>query len=107
MIQRQTFGSPSCCKAHQGLLGWQTRQRAYEKDIGFSFSPFMPILGTGLVTADGELWRTQRLLLGPALRTEMLDEVRERVQQLSGPASVFRVDPNLCFGPSACVYAVS
>ena len=46
------------------------------KDIGFSFSPFMPILGTGLVTADGELWRTQRLLLGPALRTEMLDEVR-------------------------------
>jgi len=48
------------------------------KDIGFSFSPFMPILGTGLVTADGELWRTQRLLLGPALRTEMLDEVRRR-----------------------------
>ncbi len=54
----------------------QTKQRAYVKDIGFSFSPFMPILGTGLVTADGELWRTQRLLLGPALRTEMLDEVR-------------------------------
>ena len=42
----------------------------------------MPILGTGLVTADGELWRTQRLLLGPALRTEMLDEVRERRHQL-------------------------
>lgn len=57
------------------LLPRQTKQRAYVKDIGFSFSPFMPILGTGLVTADGELWRTQRLLLGPALRTEMLDEV--------------------------------
>ena len=59
------------------MLTRQTKQRAYEKDIGFSFSPFMPILGTGLVTADGELWRTQRLLLGPALRTEMLDEVRD------------------------------
>jgi cytochrome P450 len=73
------------------LLTRQTKQRAYEKDIGFSFSPFMPILGTGLVTADGELWRTQRLLLGPALRTEMLDEVRERGQQSDGPAA----DPQL------------
>ena len=61
----------------------QTKQRAYVKDIGFSFSPFLPILGTGLVTADGELWRTQRLLLGPALRTDMLDEVLQPGQDLT------------------------
>ena len=65
----------------------QTKQRAYVKDIGFSFSPFMPILGTGLVTADGELWRTQRLLLGPALRTEMLDEARRRC---TGPQPAYK-----------------
>ena len=36
----------------------------------------MPILGSGLVTAEGDLWLQQRSLIGPALRTEMLDEVR-------------------------------
>ena len=67
------------------------------KDIGFSFSPFMPILGTGLVTADGELWRTQRLLLGPALRTEMLDEVREEYRP-PGPKLVTTDAHQCCCG---------
>ena len=40
----------------------------------------MPILGTGLVTANGSLWQTQRLLIGPALRLDMLDEVGRRLQ---------------------------
>lgn len=31
--------------------------------------------GTGLVTADGELWRTQRLLMTPTLRVEVLDDI--------------------------------
>lgn len=53
----------------------QTKQRLYEKDTNFSYYPFMPILGTGLVTANGSLWQTQRLLIGPALRMDMLDEV--------------------------------
>lgn len=53
----------------------QTRQRAYVKDLDFSFHPFLPILGTGLVTADGELWQRQRLLIGTALRIEILDDV--------------------------------
>ncbi|KAK9835127.1 hypothetical protein WJX81_000142 [Elliptochloris bilobata] len=54
---------------------FQTRQRAYVKDLDFSFHPFLPILGTGLVTADGELWQRQRLLIGTALRIDILDDV--------------------------------
>lgn len=54
---------------------FQTHQRAYEKDLGISYKPFMPILGTGLVTSDGELWQKQRLLIGPALRTGILDDI--------------------------------
>jgi len=53
----------------------QTRQRAYVKDLDFSFHPFLPILGTGLVTADGPLWQRQRLLIGTALRVDILDDV--------------------------------
>jgi hypothetical protein len=47
----------------------------YDKDLAFSYHPFLPILGTGLVTANGSLWQTQRVLIGPALRVEILDDV--------------------------------
>jgi hypothetical protein len=54
---------------------FQTNQRAYVKDLDFSFHPFLPILGTGLVTAQGDLWQRQRLLMAPTLRVEVLDDV--------------------------------
>jgi len=54
---------------------FQTNQRAYEKDLALSYHPFLPILGSGLVTSDGELWQKQRLLIGPALRTGILDDI--------------------------------
>ena len=53
----------------------QTRQRLYEKDLDFSYKPFLSILGTGLVTADGPHWQKQRLLMAPALRVDMLDAI--------------------------------
>lgn len=53
----------------------QTRQRLYEKDLDFSYKPFLSILGTGLVTADGAHWQKQRLLMAPALRVDMLDAI--------------------------------
>lgn len=53
----------------------QVRQKSYEKDLKLSYHPFLPILGTGLVTADGELWQKQRLLMGPTLRVEVLDDI--------------------------------
>jgi cytochrome P450 len=40
-----------------------------------SYRPFLPILGTGLVTADGDLWQKQRTLMGPALRIDVLDDI--------------------------------
>lgn len=54
---------------------FQTKQRNYGKDTGFTYHPFMGILGTGLVTADGTHWQKQRLLIGPALRIDILDRV--------------------------------
>jgi hypothetical protein len=54
---------------------FQTRFKTYAKDLTMSYHPFMPILGTGLVTADGDLWQKQRLLMGPALRVDILDDI--------------------------------
>jgi cytochrome P450 len=54
---------------------FQTGQKLYNKDLDLSYKPFLPILGSGLVTADGDLWQKQRLLIGPALRTDILDEI--------------------------------
>jgi cytochrome P450 len=54
---------------------FQTKARRFSKDLDFSFKPFLPILGTGLVTASGSLWRAQRLLIAPALRVDILESV--------------------------------
>lgn len=54
---------------------FQTGYKLYEKDLALSYHPFLPILGTGLVTADGPLWQKQRMLMGPALRVDVLDDI--------------------------------
>ncbi|KXZ46282.1 hypothetical protein GPECTOR_45g152 [Gonium pectorale] len=54
---------------------FQTGYKMYEKDLELSYRPFLPILGTGLVTSDGALWQKQRMLMGPALRVEVLDDI--------------------------------
>lgn len=54
---------------------FQSKARSFAKDVDFSFKPFLPILGTGLVTAHGPLWRAQRLLIAPALRVDALEAV--------------------------------
>jgi cytochrome P450 len=54
---------------------FQTRYKAYDKDLDFSYRPFLPILGSGLVTANGDAWQAQRLLVAPALRVDMLDAI--------------------------------
>ena len=43
--------------------------------MGFSYKHFLPILGTGLVTSDGDLWQRQRLLLSGHLRVEILEDI--------------------------------
>jgi len=47
----------------------------YAKDVGFSYKPFLSILGTGLVTSEGDLWKKQRLLVSKAFRVEILDHI--------------------------------
>ena len=64
----------------QGLKQvFQTKQRDYGKDVKLSYHNFLNILGagptSGLVTAEGEHWRRQRALMGPTLRTDILDAV--------------------------------
>lgn len=58
---------------------FQTKQRDYGKDVNLSYQHFLNILGagptSGLVTAEGEHWRRQRSLMGPTLRTDILDAV--------------------------------
>jgi len=54
---------------------FQTRFKLYDKDLDFSYNPFLPILGTGLVTANGDHWQKQRILMAPALRIDMLDAI--------------------------------
>jgi cytochrome P450 len=54
---------------------FQTGYKRYDKDLDFSYGPFLPILGSGLVTANGAHWQKQRLLMAPALRVDMLDAI--------------------------------
>jgi beta-ring hydroxylase len=56
---------------------FQTRFKDWHKDVGLSFHPFLCILGTGLVTSEGELWQKQRKLMTPAFKGDILQEVIE------------------------------
>eukprot|EP01025_Chloroclados_australasicus_P004282 TRINITY_DN1103_c1_g1_i1.p1 TRINITY_DN1103_c1_g1~~TRINITY_DN1103_c1_g1_i1.p1 ORF type:complete len:559 (+),score=42.00 TRINITY_DN1103_c1_g1_i1:89-1678(+) len=54
---------------------FQVKYRIYQKDVDFSYLSFLEILGTGLVTSNGDHWQKQRLLMGPALRVELLESI--------------------------------
>ena len=53
----------------------QVNLKNYKKDTEFSYEPFLEILGTGLVTSEGETWREQRQRISSALRGEILDDI--------------------------------
>ena len=72
MLPWQTFFLPS---TYIHTYTMQTRYKLYEKDLDFSYKPFLSILGTGLVTANGAHWQRQRILMAPALRVDMLDAI--------------------------------
>jgi len=52
-----------------------TRMSNFKKDLGFTYAPFLCLLGTGLVTSDGAFWRKQRSLVSAAFRIEILDDI--------------------------------
>ncbi|GET89652.1 cytochrome p450-like protein [Leishmania tarentolae] len=54
-----------------------THQRNYHKALAAAYKHFMCLLGTGLVTSEGEQWKKGRLLLSHAMRIDILDSVPE------------------------------
>lgn len=73
------FGSDAICLSDPTLLQivLQTNYTVFKKDLEWTYKPFMVLLGTGLVTADGKDWTRQRALLTKYLRIEILDEIPE------------------------------
>lgn len=53
----------------------QTNQRNYPKDLQLSYFHFLCLLGTGLVTSEGEDWKRGRVLLSHAFRFDILHEI--------------------------------
>ena len=46
----------------------------FQKDMS-TYQPFLCLLGSGLVTSEGELWKKQRSFISPAFRLEILEDV--------------------------------
>jgi len=64
----------------------QSKIKNVKKDVAFAYKPFLPILGTGIVTSEGKSWMRQRLNVSTALRIDVLDDIPritlEKVQYL-------------------------
>ena len=58
----------------------QMKFHTYQKDQ-FTYAPFKCLLGTGLVTSEGKLWKAQRGFLAPAFRVEILQDTAEIAQR--------------------------
>jgi hypothetical protein len=76
-ISNYVKGRLAWCAVRYALASWpwlivqdsQPGPRGlYSADVGFSYKPFLSILGTGLVTSEGALWKKQRLLISKAFR---------------------------------------
>ena len=52
-----------------------TEHSKFGKDIPFTYAPFMPILGKGIVTSSGKAWRTKRTRVSKIFRIDLLDKV--------------------------------
>lgn len=69
------FGEECVVAADPALLKevLQSSMKAFKKDLDFTYKPFMPLLGTGLVTSEGQLWYTQRAMVSAVFRIEILE----------------------------------
>ena len=54
---------------------YQTKFENYRKDLEWSFDEFIGILGGGIVTSHGTVWRDTRKFMTPVLKTWILDSV--------------------------------
>ncbi len=53
----------------------QSKIKSVKKDVGFAYKPFMPILGSGIVTSEGKSWMRQRLSISSVLRINVLEDI--------------------------------
>lgn len=53
----------------------QSKIQNVKKDVGFSYKPFLPILGKGIVTSEGKSWMKQRRKISGALKVDILEEI--------------------------------
>jgi cytochrome P450 len=51
----------------------QSKIQNVKKDSNFSYKPFLPILGTGIVTSEGKCWMDQRRKMSTALKVDVLE----------------------------------
>ena len=56
-------------------LALQSKIRSVKKDVGFTYSPFLVILGKGIVTSEGQEWMKQRLKMSTVLRVKVLERI--------------------------------
>lgn len=68
------FGSDAICLADPALLKvvLQTKLHSFQKDVEWTYKPFMVLLGTGIVTSEGESWMKQRKLLAAYMKNDVL-----------------------------------
>jgi len=51
----------------------QSQIQNVKKDVLFAYKPFLPILGTGIVTSEGKSWMYQRRKISTALKVDILE----------------------------------
>eukprot|EP00981_Chlorochromonas_danica_P014356 scaffold7822_cov179-Ochromonas_danica.AAC.17 len=75
ICQFHLFGSDAICLADPELLKivLQTKLHSFQKDVEWTYRPFMVLLGSGIVTSEGDSWFHQRKLLAAYMKTEVLD----------------------------------
>ena len=73
------FGNDAVTVADPELLKivLQTKINAFKKDVEWTYRPFMVLLGSGIVTAEGRSWLKQRTLLATHLKIDILGEIPE------------------------------
>jgi len=73
VVQLDWFGRPSTLIAHPEEIRQVLAERWTNYAKGPFFEVFKPLLGEGLVTNDGEVWRRHRKLLHPLFARDRLD----------------------------------
>jgi len=53
----------------------QSKIQNVKKDVEFAYKPFLPILGSGIVTSEGKSWMNQRRKISGALKVDILEEI--------------------------------